>query len=309
MANKHEYDKIITRFTQILRRLYEGETLGIAELAKEFNVSSKTIQRDFNDRLYHFPIEKVGRRWKMIDGYSILKERSVQESQVIEVLENIASSISDSFGANAKNLFSKINNPTQNSMYSKTIIEDITDDVDLLLKVESAIRNKYQVAFYFNDKLRHVNPYKIVSFDGYWYLYAYEILSDKIKTFYFNDISSLHVSSDVFEMKSSVIEALKNSVNVWFRPDDKPFEVHLQAKSSIAKYFYRRPLSATQKILKEYENGSIDISLYVTSETEILMEIKKWMPHLIVHAPKSLLKTSRNVATAYIEAQMDIVLD
>ena len=68
MSNIHDYDKILTRLTIILQRLYEGEKLSVSELAEEFNVSTKTIQRDFNERLYRFPIVKVGRKWKMQDG-------------------------------------------------------------------------------------------------------------------------------------------------------------------------------------------------------------------------------------------------
>ncbi|MEA3523378.1 MAG: WYL domain-containing protein [Campylobacterota bacterium] len=304
MANQQSYDKILTRFTQILRRLYEGEVLSVSELAKEFNVSTKTIQRDFNERLYHFPIEKVGRKWKMSQGHSIVKERTIQEKQVIEVLENIANGISDTFGANTKNLFSKIQNPTDNSMYSKTIIEDITGNVELLFKIEDSIRNRYQISFYFNEKLRHVNPYKIVSFDGFWYLYAYEILSDKIKTYYFNDIRSVELSDSVFIVQENIANALKNSLNAWFEPNAKPFKILLHVKSEIAKYFYRRPLCATQVIIKEYEDGSIDIELFATSEKEILLEIKKWMPNLIVKSPKSLAKASSDVAIEFINAQI-----
>jgi len=308
LANRQNYDKILTRFTQILRRLYEGEVLSVSELAEEFNVSNKTIQRDFNERLYHFPIEKIGRKWRMSEGCSIVKERSIQEKQVIEVLENIANGISDSFGANAKNLFSKIQNPTDNSMYSKTIIEDITDDVELLFKIEDAIRNRYQISFYFKDKLRQVDPYKIVSFDGFWYLYAYEILSDKIKTYYFNDIGGVDVSDRVFIPQDNIVDVLKNSLNAWFEPNATPFKVCLHVKSEIAKYFYRRPLCATQVISKEYKDGSIDIELFATSETEILLEIKKWMPNLIVKSPKSLAKASSNVATEFINAQIGTIL-
>ena len=44
MAYKHDYDKILTRLTIILSRLNDGEALSVTELAKEFNVSERTIQ-------------------------------------------------------------------------------------------------------------------------------------------------------------------------------------------------------------------------------------------------------------------------
>jgi len=54
MAYKHDYDKILTRLSKILSKLYAGEALLVTELADEFNVSKRTIQRDLNDRLSSF---------------------------------------------------------------------------------------------------------------------------------------------------------------------------------------------------------------------------------------------------------------
>ena len=51
MGQIHDYDKILIRLTIILQRLYEGEVVSVQDLAAEFNVSTKTIQRDFNQRL------------------------------------------------------------------------------------------------------------------------------------------------------------------------------------------------------------------------------------------------------------------
>ena len=47
MPYKHDYDTIITRLTIILSRLNDGEALSVKELAEEFNVSDRTIQRAF----------------------------------------------------------------------------------------------------------------------------------------------------------------------------------------------------------------------------------------------------------------------
>ncbi|MDQ1338350.1 MAG: hypothetical protein QG617_1317, partial [Campylobacterota bacterium] len=51
MAYKHDYDKILTRLSCILSRLNDGEALSVKDLAKEFNTSERTVQRDFNERL------------------------------------------------------------------------------------------------------------------------------------------------------------------------------------------------------------------------------------------------------------------
>lgn len=51
MPYKHDYDKTLTRLNTILARLNDGEVLSVKELAEEFNVSIRTIQRDFNEKL------------------------------------------------------------------------------------------------------------------------------------------------------------------------------------------------------------------------------------------------------------------
>jgi len=52
MAYGHDYDKILTRLISILARLNDGEALSV----KEFNISERTIQRDFHERLVSFSI-------------------------------------------------------------------------------------------------------------------------------------------------------------------------------------------------------------------------------------------------------------
>ena len=303
MAKLQDYDKILTRLTIILQRLYEGEVLGVKELAEEFNVSTKTIQRDFNERLIRFPIEKIGHKWKMQDGHNITKERSAEEVLVIEMLENIAESIGAGFGAKARHLFSKLQNPIHSPIYSKTIIEDISDKLELFQKVEQALEHNNTVTFEYTGKKRHIRPYKIVSFEGYWYLYGEELPEEKLKTFYFKDIVHLKVTKEHFTPKSQNYKVLERAINAWFEPNNESFEVTLHASASIAKYFQRRPLAITQKIVKLYKDGSMDISVLATSNNEVLHEVKRWMPDLVVIDPQQLAKEAKDIAQKFITQQ------
>ncbi|MFQ2285548.1 hypothetical protein [Aeromonas dhakensis] len=47
----HEHDKIAQRLGMLLTRLYSGEKLHLSDLATEYNVTVRTLQRDFNQRL------------------------------------------------------------------------------------------------------------------------------------------------------------------------------------------------------------------------------------------------------------------
>jgi len=300
MSKTQEYDKVLTRLVIILQKLYEGEMLSVNELAEEFNVSTKTIQRDFNERLIRFPIVKSGRRWKMEDGFALNKMRTVEEELVLDMLGQIADGIGTTFGVKAKHLFSKLQNYDDNPFYSKMIIEDLTDNQYLFQILQRAIANKNIIEFIYKEKHRIVNPYKIVSFDGYWYLYAEEASESKLKTYYLKDISKPIIKNETFKDSEIAHTKLKYAINAWFEPNSEPFEVTLHANQKIAQYFKRRPLSSEQRIIKLYSDGAIDISLKATCQKEILQEIKKWMPDLTVVAPENTRLMAIEIAKNFI---------
>jgi len=53
-----EYEKISQRLASILIQLNTGESISVENLAQEFNVSIRTIQRDLNERFNFLPLEK-----------------------------------------------------------------------------------------------------------------------------------------------------------------------------------------------------------------------------------------------------------
>lgn len=306
---KHDYDKILFRLTSIWQRLREGEILSVKDLAIEYNVSTKTIQRDFNERLASkLPIEKSGHKWKVKDGHSIDKNLSFEEDLVLDILKELSLSMGSTFSTSTNKLFSKIQNRHETPIFSKIEIEDISNKTNIIKDIQESIKNKTQVEFQYKDKYRFIEPYKITTFDGYWYLYGNDILSNKLKTFYIKDIESLISTDKTYKENPKAIEKLKLAINVWFEPNEEFFEIRLLAKSQIAKYFIRRPLNSSQIIVKKYEDNSIELSLNITSENEILFELKKWQPHLLVIEPKSLAKKILNTNREFFDNQLELMI-
>jgi len=97
MGYKHDYDKTMRRLTVILQKLYEGESLSVTELAEEFGTSTRTIQRDFNEKLIQFPIVKEGKKWKMQEGFHLEKLKSVEDQLVLDMLEKISENLGNKF--------------------------------------------------------------------------------------------------------------------------------------------------------------------------------------------------------------------
>jgi len=303
MAYKHDYDKILTRLTVILSKLNDGDALSVKELAKEFNTSDRTIQRDFNERLVSFPIYQENKKWKMQDGFRVEKTKSLEDEIVLDIIEKITEGIGGNFSTKARKLLSKIKNEDFNPIYTKLNIEDISDKFSDIQIIETAIKEKREVKCSYNDE-RHdiytttIQPLKIVNFEGFWYLIA--LKDDVLKKYYLKNISNPKITDTIFETDGELNTLLDESISVWFQRDVEPFEVKLFADKSAAKFFKRRPLP-TQKIESINSDGSMEFTVTITHEMEILSIVKYWIPHIFVFEPKWIKEIVEEDLTKYMD--------
>ena len=286
MKYNHDYDKILTRLTVILSKLNDGEALSAKELAAEFNVSERTIQRDFKERLISFPIYKDGKRWKMQDGFKIEKTNSFEDAIVLDILEGFVSSNKGVFAKRAKKLLSKLKNDDINPFYTKLDMEDISDKLSDISLLEKAIKEKRVIkCSYFIEDFSYdttLKPLKIANYYGTWYLIA--LREDMVKKYYLKNIYNISLTDEKFQTSIQIETILENSLSVWFDKSSDPFEVKLYATKDVVKYFERKPLP-TQKLI-EYDEGGMEFVVTITHEMEIIPIIKQWLPNLIVLEPQ-----------------------
>lgn len=309
MPYKHDYDKTLTRLLEILRRLYEGETLHVNELAEEFNTSTRTIQRDFNERLIRFPIQKSGRGWQMQEGFSLTKTTNLQDQLVLDMLEKMSENLGSGFSLRAKHLLSKIKNQDLSPIYARLNIEDISDWMEQVYKLEAAILEKKIVTFNYaregNQFEAGIKPLKIANFDGFWYVIALESRTNVCKKYHLKSMSNIQVLDKTFTRSKALDEKLDNAINIWFSPDKEPFEAVLHVDAMAAKYFMRKPLSKSQRTVAVHDDGSMLLSFKITHEMEILPTIMEFVPHVQVHSPDSLDTAVRERLRTYLEAKSD----
>ena len=288
MAYKHDYDKALTRLRIILQRLNDGEYLGVKELADEFNVSTRTIQRDFNEKLVSsYPIFQENKKWKMQDGFKIEKIRDIEDQIVLNIIEKITEGIGGKFASKSKKLLSKIKNDEQTPIYTKLNIEDVSDKISDINILENAIKEKKEIRcqYIYKENERYdttLQPLKIVNYEGFWYLVA--LRDEEVRKYYLKELSNIKVTDTNFTIDTSIDELLKNSISIWFNQYNEPFEVKLFASKWTTKYFKRRPLP-TQTITSLNEDGTMEFVVKITHEMEILPIIKYWIPNLKVIEP------------------------
>lgn len=303
MAYKHDYDKILTRLSYILSRLNDGEALSVKDLAKEFNTSERTVQRDFNERLVSFPILQEGKKWKMQEGFRVEKTKSLEDEIVLDIIEKITEGIGGKFASKSHKLLSKIKNQDFNPIYAKLNIEDISDKFGEIQVIEGAIKAKKEIECSYDDE-RHdifkvtLKPLKIVNFEGFWYLVALQ--EDVLKKYYLKNISNVKATDATFSTDAKLENLLDSSISVWFQKDVEPFEVKIYANKIAAKYFQRRPLP-TQTIESLHQDGTMEFVIKITHEMEILPIIKYWLPHMRVIEPEWIQEMIDEDLKGYLE--------
>jgi predicted DNA-binding transcriptional regulator YafY len=290
MAYKHDYDKTLTRLRVILQRLNDGESLGVKELADDFGVSTRTIQRDFNEKLVSsYPIFQENKKWKMQDGFKIEKIRDIDDKIVLDIIEKITDSIGGNFAIKGKKLLNKIKNEEYSPMYTKLNIEDVSDMISDINLLEIAIKNKTTIecSYVYDTDKRYdttLKPLRIVNYEGFWYLIA--IHKDDVKKYYLKEIKNIKLTETVFTVDTKIDNLLANSISIWFNENTEPFTIKLLALKGASKYFTRRPLPTQIISSINSDDDSIEFDIKITHEMEILPIIKYWIPYLKVLEPK-----------------------
>ena len=297
------YDKTLSRLIMILHKLDEDERPTQKELAEEFNVSVRTIQRDIN-RLHYFSIEKNrDGTLQFIKGFS-LKRTSFGDMEMMLVYLSLSmvTDISPEFSKSADAVISKLLLPSFSSPYmiKSDPFEPINMDSDLMNEIEHAIQDNRESILTVKGNEIPVQPYKVVSFDELWYLFAREVESGKVKTYFISDISAIKVLSTRFKLENPVDDLLKNVHAACFE-DGVQFEVTVKVLQPIAHFFKLKKHLASQEIIEERNDGSLIIKFTVSHDEEVDNIIKAWLPHIEVLTPIRLRDQILNELETYIK--------
>ena len=200
MAYKHDYDTKLFRRTQIVAKLYNGAKLTHKELAEEFNVSTKTIQRDFTALVTLYPIYKDGHNWKINDDYEFEEQLSVQDDLTLKLLLQASKSFDKSFQNSSSKLLSRISENISSPIYTKIELENISNKLNEVSLIEEAINQSKQISFsYLKDDdyfEMTIDPYKIVNFDSFWYLVGKR--KGNLRRYYLQNIFDAEIEDTTF---------------------------------------------------------------------------------------------------------------
>jgi len=263
---KGTHDTLVYRLSQMLVKLNQGEKLNPRDLADEFGVNVRTIQRDLNARFAYLPLQKEDGCY-LIDPLYLgkLSIQDIERFASLAGVQKLFPSLSDDF---LREIF---DNSTQSALLVKGHnYENLVGKERLFSELEQAILKNHKINIgYKKDNLlkqyKSIEPYKLVNNKGIWYLACRD--NGKLKTFSFSRIQSLIKLDENFIYDTSIDALLDKDDSVWIGEETK--EVVLKISQAVADYFKRRKLIANQKIEKELEDGSLILSTNVSIITRL----------------------------------------
>lgn len=274
--SKPDHETLASRLASILLKLNQGESFDTQGLADEFGVHERTIYRDLS-RFANI-VERAP------DGkYQIAAEyRGKLRPKDLETFARLVG-VDDLFPRNgARFLMALLDTLSQSSFLVRGHhYEKLKPHDAQFQQLDQAIRDHRRCTLTYADKRRTLEPYRLVSNKGIWYLAATD--GGRLKSFSLSRISQLVVGSDSFEPRPGIRRKIEEDDDIWF--SEEKTEVLLSVAPQVAYYFQRRKLLPQQVIEKELENGGLIVSSRVSDENQILPLVRYWIPHVRILEP------------------------
>ena len=291
-AQKSTHRRLM-RVGQMLKLLLEKERVTTATLSREFHTTARTIQRDLAFlKQCGFPVAEAGPGVYRLDkdifrNFELFDEN---ELALIVALKCAVSQLGEPFQRAAGEIFNRLYQATASQPVYIHVDESVPLDTRLMNRLLRAIRNRRRLSFHYtsgnNTHPATADPYKIVHYDGFWYLVAKENGTGIVKRYALDKLKDLKMLPESFPaVPANLDELLRQSANIWFC-EERNLEVLIEVNPKAADYFRRRKIFPTQEIKETRPDGSLIVSLKVGHFGEIREILKSWLPNVRILTPE-----------------------
>jgi len=298
----------LQRMLHIHEELRAGRRPNCSTLARELEITPKTVQRDIDfmrDRL-NLPIVYRGDRWGFEYSEPVEQFPTVQvsEGEVVALyvarraieqyrgtpferplraaFEKVTSGLRDRISFTAGELDAAISFRSTGAGIA---------DLELFREVSRAVLRSEELAFAYrklggrSDEPRRVRPYHLACFENQWYLFAFDLDRDSVRTFVLARMRSARTTGVKFEKPQDfrLSEYLSGSFGV-HSGRGKPVAVRVRFDAFAGQLVRERTWHPSQK-LKALSDGGVELSLRLAGFEELERWVLSWGPHAEVLAP------------------------
>ena len=288
----------LLRVGQILRIFMEKEKISSSWLSKEFQTTPRTIQRDLLLlKEAGFPIHEIQKGIYQLHK-DIVKNLEVfddTELALMVALKNVVSQLGQPFQKAVDRVLERLYESAASMPVFVKIDDAMPLDTTYLNRMVKAIRDKKHLIFQYTSREKAVHPvqmepYRVVYFEGFWYLIGNETTTGILKRYALDKIKDLKLLKTGFKSIPKNLDAvLQESANIWFA-EKATIEVEVLIDAQVSNYFKRRKMFPTQQIREEKPDGSLVVTFRVGHEEAIRNLLKSWIPHVSILGPPDFRK-------------------
>ena len=312
----------LERMLRIHQLVQAGSFPNATSLAREIEVSTKTIQRDLEfmrerlnlplgfDRLHNgfyytaevsaFPTMQIteGELFALVVAEKALQQyRGTSfEKPLLSALRKMEQSLPDTISLNLADI--------EQTISFRTRAEPILDlkIFDVLAK---AVSQRQQLELHYRKpghkaEPRIVDPYHLANINGEWFLFAFDHARKDIRTFAPARIESAAPTGKTFErsQKFSLEKRLRDSFGV--HAGEGKFEVVLRFTPRAADYIREKKWHPSQT-LKDLKDGGAELRMKLSSLAEVERWVLSWAGEAKVLKPLELAESVRTAAKRILQ--------
>ena len=297
--------KLANRLVSIIHKLSHGEILNVSELAKEFSISQRQIQKDIGLFSSIYEIESLGQQnYRLKQGYRLLDASNEDTEIALALLKSLQHSALPKM-----NEF--IDKALPETKEYKNIFVLSIDYEDILHTQEfyrllQAIKTQESCSFYYtkkdgSSKQVNVHPYKIANFSNFWYLLAYDVEGKKLKSYHINSIDKVELVGENYISNTAIEKEIENTFakfnSAWFDGNPKNVELEIAGKAKL--YVHRNP-PKNSTILSQ-DDSKLIINFEYYNSAEVLSFVKQWLPDIKILKSIELEEELKDTMRKYLQ--------
>jgi proteasome accessory factor B len=310
------------RMLRIHQAIQSGRYPNATRLAKELEVSTKSIYRDLDfmrDRL-KLPLAYNEDRWgyyytqevssfpavQMTEGElfaMLVAEKALQqyrgtsfEKPLLSAFEKIAAALPDIISLSLGHVDQTISFRTS----AEPIVRlQIFDTLARAAARSHQLELLYRKPGQSQPERRTVDPYHLANINGEWFLFAYDHLRKDLRTFVPARIQEATFTGQSFKRPQnfSLEKTLRSSFGV--RSGKESYNILLRFSKSAADFIREKRWHPSQR-LRELRDGRLEMRLRLSNLAEIQRWLLGWGGQVVVLAPPELVDAVRASAQAIL---------
>lgn len=324
MAGRRSTRSAIERMLHIHNKLSEGASFTCTQLGEQLEVARKTLVRDFaymRDRLA-LPIafDAVHNTYRYTEPVDAFPTVKISEGEVFSLLiaqKALEQYRGTSFHRQLAVSFEKLTAGLKDTV-SFSPSEEMQavsfkqvgvgkSDVNVFNALSRAVVRQFEVTFDYRKpggsaaERRHVRPYHLSNRQNLWYLVAFDVARDALRTFAVPRIADVEITKTKFERDRSFSpeKFFAKALGV-FGGDGRNIKVVVRFTAGSADRIREREWHESQK-LRSLADGAVELTLQLGALEEIERWVLEWGAEAEVLQPPELRQRLRATAEALVK--------